>query len=170
MRFQIEQTFAADPATLCAALVDPSYLAEAMGRLPDITAPVLQSQVRDANAGTVRQELLYAFNGKLPSVVTRFVSPDRLTWVEDTTVDLTTRTAEFRITPVHYRTFFTCRGTWSIHERPAGCARRLEGSLTVNSPVPFVGGQVEKAIVSGLRERLEKEPAAFVWWIAQKQK
>ncbi len=169
MRFQIEQVFATDPATLCDALVDPVYLADAMGRLPDVVAPKIESQHRDLDAGTVRQSLLYAFNGKLPAAVTRFVSPSRLTWIEDTTVDLRARTAEFRIIPVHYQSFFSCRGTWSVHEHPGGCVRRLDGILKVNSPVPFLGGQVEKAIVSGLRERLEHEPAAFAWWIAQKK-
>lgn len=159
--------FAADPATLCEALVDPGYLTEAMGRLPDIAAPVIEEQVRDDRAGTVRQSLQYAFNGHLPAVVTRFISPERLTWIEDTTVDMRGHTATFRITPVHYQSFFTCSGMWSISVRGTGSARILDGSLKVNSPVPFVGGQVEKAIVSGLRERLEHEPEAFDWWIGR---
>lgn len=164
MRFRIEQDFATDPVTLCAALVDPRYLTEAMGRLPDIAAPIVVSQDRDDGKGTVRQLLQYAFNGRLPSAVTHFISPDRLTWIEDSTINMASQTAVFRITPVHYKHFFTCSGTWTIDPRPGGCARILDGSLTVNSPVPFVGGKVEKAIVSGLRERLDKEPAAFEWW------
>jgi Protein of unknown function (DUF2505) len=177
VRFRIEQLFATDPITLCAALVDPNYLAEAMARLPDIAAPVIESQVRSTAGAepTVRQSLRYAFNGKLPSVVTRVISTDRLQWIEDTTIHMTTMTAVFRITPVHYASFFTCSGTWAITAKPDGAGnsgglalRVLDGTLKVNSPVPFVGGQVEKAIVSGLRERLEKEPAAFNWWLSQR--
>jgi Protein of unknown function (DUF2505) len=168
VHFRIEQTFPTDPSTLCAALVDPLYLTQAMGRLPDIGAPVVVSQVRDPATGAVRQSLRYAFNGRLPSAVTRVISPDRLTWIEDSTVDLTGHEAVFRITPEHYRNFFGCSGKWTIHQRSEGCSRVLEGTLKVNSPVPFVGGQVERAIVSGLRERLAHEPAAFVWWVAHR--
>ena len=167
MRFQIEQVFATDPTTLCRALVDPSYLTQAMGRLPDITAPTIESHRYDPDSDTVRQALMYSFNGSLPAAVTRIVSPGRLNWIEDTTVDVKAKTAIFRITPVHYARFFSCQGTWRIVGRPEGCARQLDGNLKVNSPIPFVGGQVEKAIVSGLRERLEKEPDAFDWWIGR---
>ena len=167
MRFRIEQIFATDPATLCAALVDPDYLTKAMGRLPDVSSPTIDSQVHDAKTATMRQALRYRFNGHLPAAVTAFVSPDRLTWIEDTTVDLSGHTAKFRITPVHYKNFFSCSGMWSITHRGAGSVRVLDGSLKVNSPVPFLGGQVEKAIVSGLRERLDEEPAAFDWWSSQ---
>jgi hypothetical protein len=167
VRFRIEQHFATDVATLSEALVDPSYLTEAMGRLPDISAPLVELQSRTGDV--VRQRLLYKFDGRLPAVVTRVISPDRLTWIDESTVDLRTHTAVFRITPTHYESFFTCSGLWSIHERGEGCSRVLDGSLKVNSPVPFVGGQVERAIASGMRERLEKEPAAFAWWLAQKR-
>ena len=172
MRFTIEQLFATDPTSLCAALVDPDYLTNAMARLPDLSAPLLESQHRDVTTGTIRQTLRYRFTGKLPSTVTRFVSPDRLSWTDVSTVDIAGRTASFVITPVHYQHFFSCTGTWSIRaaESGAGALRVLSGSVKVNSPLPFVGGQVEKAIVNGMRDRLAKEPAAFDWWQSERKR
>ena len=169
MRFRIEQQFPADPATLCLALVDPSYLSDAIARLPDVAAPIVVSQRRDAETGAVHQAVRYAFTGHLPGAVTRVVSPERLTWIEDSTVDVKGMSAAFRIVPEYYKNLFTCSGTWSLTLRPGGCSRVIEGSMKVNSPIPFVGGQVEKAIVGGLRDRLDKEPAAFTWWISQRR-
>jgi hypothetical protein len=49
-------------------------------------------------------------------------------------------------------------------EPPRGpSVRRIAGSLTVR--MPFVGGQVERAIVSGLREHLADETDVVNrWW------
>jgi Protein of unknown function (DUF2505) len=70
------------------------------------------------------------------------------------------------MTPTHYAHFFSCRGSWSLIEAKGVTLRSIDGVLKVNSPVPFVGGQVEKAIVSGLRERLEKEPPLLEAWVS----
>jgi Protein of unknown function (DUF2505) len=169
MRFRIEQRFNAEQDVLCSALTNPSYLVDAMGQLPDIGAPVVESQERTPTQ--VRQRLQFAFHGSLPAVVLRVIKPDRLSWIEDTTVDLQQRCASFTITPVHYQHFFSCAGTWELVAIGTAAApvtlRKMDGTLKVNSPVPFVGGQVERAIVSGLQERLAEEPAVFARWLAQ---
>lgn len=165
MRFRIEQRFDASATEVCAALVDVDYLSTAMGELADIGAPSVQEQTR--SGVTVRQKLLFRFTGKLPSAVTMVIDPNRLSWIEDTTIDTSKQTARFTMTPVHYASFFTCTGTWMVTAVDAHTSTRvIDGDLKVRSPVPFVGGQVEKAIVSGLRERLADEPAAFARWHA----
>jgi uncharacterized protein YndB with AHSA1/START domain len=170
VRLRIEQRFAATPEQVCAALVDPDYVVHAMGSLKDVGPPIVESQVR--NGDTVRQRVIYRFTGKLPGAVTAVIDPKRLTWTEDTTVDTVRGTARFVMTPVHYPNFFTATGTWTLREdgdsTPAKptTLRLIEGELKVRSPVPFVGGQVEKAIVSGLSDRLADEPAAFARWYA----
>ena len=170
MRIRIEQRFTATPEQLCAALVDADYIVQAMGSLAGVGPPTVESQHRQGD--TMRQRVLHRFTGKLPSAVTVVIDPKKLTWIEDTTVDLPTHRAAFVMTPVHYPTLFTAKGTWTLRADPAGTAakpvsiRLIEGELKVRSPVPFVGGQVEKAIVSGLSERLADEPAAFARWFA----
>lgn len=166
MRFRIEQSFPAGRDTVLAALTDPTYL-HALGELPDVGAPVLRRQDRAPDGSSVVQELEFAFRGHLPMPVTRVVDAHRLSWVEHTEVDLLTATARFRMVPVHYARFFTCHGSWVLEERGTDATTRvIDGDLKVHSPVPFVGGQVERAIVSGLRERLAHEPAVFARWQA----
>ena len=170
VRLRIEQRFLATPAQVGAALIDPHYLVQAMGSLKDVGQPVVESQHR--TGVSVRQRVTYHFTGKLPGAVTAVIDPKRLTWTEETTIDTVRHTARFVMTPVHYPNFFTATGAWSLREdaksTPAKpvTVRLIEGDLKVRSPVPFVGGQVEKAIVSGLSERLADEPAAFARWFA----
>ena len=144
----------------------------AMGSLKDVGAPVVESQHRTGDS--MRQRVVYRFTGKLPGAVTAVIDPKRLTWTEDTTIDTVRGSARFTMTPVHYPNFFTASGTWSLRADARSTAaspvtlRLIEGELKVRSPVPFVGGQVEKAIVSGLGERLADEPAAFARWFSER--
>ena len=169
MRLRIEQRFAASPAQVADALIDPDYLVQAMGSLKDVAPPVVESQQRTGDS--MRQRIVYRFNGKLPGAVTAVIDARKLLWTEDTTIDLARRTARFVMTPVHYPNFFTATGTWSLRDDAATTPKKpvtlrlIEGDLKVRSPVPFVGAQVEKAIVSGLSERLADEPAAFARWL-----
>ncbi len=164
MRFRIEQQFHAPIGEVGAALTSSQYLGDGMAQLSDIGRPEITTYRVDK--GTVTLALEYCFGGKLPSVVTKVIDPRRLSWVEDTVIDTETWTAQFTITPTHYASFFTCSGRWRLDESQSMTTRVMDGLLKVNSPVPFVGGQVEKAIVSGLRERLGDEPQILEGWLA----
>ena len=157
--------FSAPPSEVVAALVDRAYL-EAMGQLKDLGAPEVRSQTNDGLV--VTQELLFRFTGKLPGAVTRVIDTAKLSWIEHDEITLRSSSCRYRMVPVHYQKFFRCQGTWIVEPHRAGSIegsrRVIEGDMKVNSPVPFVGGQVEKAIVSGLRERLAAEPAVFDAW------
>ena len=162
MRFRIQQEFAATPSELVAAFCDAGYLA-AMAELPDLGAPVLEEQHRHGDI--VNQRLRYSFQGKLPAPVLRVIDPDKLTWHELAEIDTRAERATFRMVPIHYQRFFTCSGGWTLHSpTPVSTVRTIEGDLKVSSPVPFVGGQVERAIISGLKERLAEEPRLYARW------
>lgn len=161
MKFRIEQRFAASPSDLVSAFCDASYIA-AMAALPDLGAPVLEDQQR--KGAIVSQRLRYSFHGRLPSAVTRVIDPAKLTWYEQAEIDTKKFSSTFSMVPDHYQRFFTCVGTWTLTAEGASTQRVIEGELKVNSPVPFVGGQVERAIVSGLKTRLSGEPKVYADW------
>ena len=164
MRFRIEQRFRVGVADVGRALISVNYLTTAMAELPDIGRPEVRNH--RVVGDTTHLALEYQFGGSLPSVARRVIDPAKLTWIEETTIDASQWTAAFTMTPTHYASFFRCRGTWQLVERAGQTIRVIEGELKVNSPVPFVGGQVEKAIVSGLRERLALEPPLLERWVA----
>lgn len=165
MRFRIEQRFVAPADEVGGALSSEEYLTTAMAELPDIGRPDVRS--RSVVGDTTHLQLEYHFGGSLPSVAKRVIDPAKLSWIEETSIDASNWSAAFTMTPTHYDSFFTCRGTWQLVDLDGVTTRVIDGVLKVNSPVPFVGGQVEKAIVSGLRERLAKEPPLLERWLAR---
>jgi hypothetical protein len=160
VKFSIEQIFDGSAAELCVALTNAEYL-QTMGALPDIGAPKLISQKR--LKGTVTQQLRTTFNGKLPSVALKVIDPQKLSWDEFTEIDTKAQRATFRMVPTHYQSYFRCSGSWVLEESDHGdsTTRIISGDLKVSSPIPFVNGQVERAIIKGLKDRLAEEPRLY---------
>jgi hypothetical protein len=162
VRFSLEQVFPGPLQRVEAALLDPAFL-ERMAELPKLGEPQLLD-LRD-DGTTVRRQVRYAFAGDLSPAVTAVVDPARLTWVEDATIDRTTHRTTFRILPDHYANRLRCTGTFRLDEVPGGVRRSLDADLRVS--FPLVGGKVERAIVSGLREHAALEAEALRDWMAQ---
>jgi hypothetical protein len=160
VKFSIQQVFDGHAMDLCNALTSETYLAS-MGKLADLGAPELISQKR--HKGTVTQQLRTTFQGKLPSVALKVIDPAKLSWDEFAEIDTKRFTATFNMIPTHYQSYFRCSGEWQLIEAVDGATttRRITGELKVSSPIPFVNGQVERAIISGLKERLSQEPAIY---------
>lgn len=162
MQFTVDQTLPGTAGEVIDTFTDPAFLAS-LAELPKVGAPELLDQRRQADE--VQQRVRYRFRGELSPTVRRVIDPDRLTWVVERDYDLRAATASFRIVPDHYEGRLRCQG----RERYVGdddgrrTHRRVEGELTVRWPL--VGGAIERAIVSGLREHLEEETALAGRWI-----
>jgi hypothetical protein len=161
VQFRFEQVFPGPLERVEAALLDPAFL-ERMAELPKLGRPALLDQ--QESPGTVRRRVRYAFAGELSPAVTAVVDPAKLTWVEDATLDRGTHRTTFRILPDHYANRLRCSGTFQLQDVPGGVRRVAQGDLRVS--FPLVGGKVERAIVSGLREHADLEAAALRDWLA----
>ncbi|HZQ84158.1 MAG TPA: DUF2505 family protein [Acidimicrobiales bacterium] len=162
MRFSVEQVLPGPVERVEDALLDPAFLT-LMASLPKLGAPQLLDLTE--NGTTVRRRVRYRFAGDLSPAVTAVVDPAKLTWVEDATVDRVSHRTTFRILPDHYGNRLKCSGTFRLEEVPGGVRRVLDGDLRVS--FPLVGGKVERAIVSGLREHAALEADALRDWMAQ---
>src|SRR5581483_1116557 len=162
MRFSVEQVLPGPVERVEAALLDPAFLT-LMASLPKLGSPKLLALTE--NGTTVRRRVRYRFAGDLSPAVTAVVDPAKLTWVEDATVDRVSHRTTFRILPDHYGNRLKCSGTFRLEEVPGGVRRVLDGDLRVS--FPLVGGKVERAIVSGLREHAALEADALRDWMAQ---
>ena len=163
MRFTLDQTLPAGVADVLDAFTDPGFLA-LLADLPKVGSPELLGQRREGDL--VHQRVRYRFTGDLAPAVRRVLDPERLTFVDDRTYDLAAATASFRIVPDHYEGRLRCEG----HERftPLDAAaeatvRHVESDLKVRWPI--VGGVVERAIVSGLKEHLDDEAVLVSRWL-----
>ena len=163
MRFTIEQRFSAPLDRVEAALVDPAYL-ERLSTLPKLGRPTLLER-REEGDHLVHQSVRYAFVGDLNAAVRRVVDPQRLTWVEEATIDRVSHVTTWRIVPDHYGNLLRSNGTFRLEATGPSTTRRVaDGELKVS--VPLVGGKVEQAIVSGLREHAALEQQVLEEWLA----
>ena len=162
MRFRLEQRFTADPDAVMAAYTDAAFYPE-LASLPNVGEPEVVGRTVDGDI--VRIDVRYRFTGDLSAAARRVLDPQRLTWIEHTTIDGTARRAIFELQADHYADRFGCRGGWAVEAVPGGGATRtVEAELTVRAPL--VGRAVERAIVSGLERHLLDEIPVVERWAA----
>ena len=160
MWFSVDQSLPAAVADVLDAFTDPAFLAR-LADLPKVGAPELLDQRREGDL--VHQRVRYRFAGDLAPAVRRVLDVDRLTWVDERTFDLAAGTATFRIVPDHYEGRLRCAGREAFTPEGEGTHRRVDAELVVRWPL--VGGTVERAIESGLREHLAEEALLVARWL-----
>jgi hypothetical protein len=133
-----------------------------LGELPKLGRPELVERREDGDA--VHLQVRYRFTGDISSAARRVIDPAKLSWVEHTTHDLARHRVDFRMAPDHYPDRLRSSGHYSFEADGKGARRVTEGELVVR--VPLVGGAVERAIVSGLREHLAAEVAVVERYLA----
>jgi hypothetical protein len=163
VRFSLEQTVPGTVDAVLRALLDPAFIAS-LGELPTLHAPEVLSQERDGDI--VVQRVRYRFAGTLSPAVTRVIDPKKVTWVDETTYELTAGRARFRIIPDNYGNKLRCSGTYVFTARDGMTVRRSDGELNV--AVPLLGRAVERAILSGLQEHIEREGDLLATWLEVK--
>lgn len=162
VRFSSRQTYLHDVDDVVDAYADPA-LYPGLPDLPKIGRPEVLDHRRGGDL--VHLDLRYAYVGELPGAALAVIDRDRLTWVQRTTVDLAQRTSTITLLPDHYPDRLECAGTFHFAalDGDGGAERRVQGDLRVK--VMVVGGQVERALVSGLEEFLAAEAVAVDAWI-----
>jgi hypothetical protein len=161
MRFTVDQRFTAAPDAVARAFTEPDlYLA--FQDLPKMSRPDVLSH--EADGDLVTMQIRYRFSGDLSPAARAVLDPQRLTWVERSTHDLSKRTTTFTMVPDHYGDRFRCSGTYRFDPDGSGTVRHCEGDIKVKALL--VAGAVENAIVSGLREHLDDEIAVVDAYLA----
>lgn len=152
MKFDVKQQFEADASSVIACYSS----AEMYEQLPEfgrISRPDLVDRTQQGDRVVLR--LRYKFTADLPTAALAIIDPDRLTWVEETTYDLAALTSRVKLLPDHYASKLEASASARFVDRGDGSIRDVSGDLRVR--VLLVGGQVERAIVDGLKEHLTEE-------------
>ncbi len=167
MRFEIRQRFDASPEDIQALFLDDSFVAAGADDDSDTRIAYVETVRHEVDDTTALLEVRYRFTADLPAAATAIISPDRLTWIERTEVDLSARVSRIVIVPDHYANRLSASATATISEAgaPGGATARREirGDLKVRALL--VGGQVERVIVDGMREHFAAEEARAAGWL-----
>jgi hypothetical protein len=162
VRFQFEQLITAAPDAVAVAFANPAFY-ETLGDLPNLATPEVLFHQAEGDRAVLR--VRYRFTGSLSSAARAVLDPSRLSWVEESRHDLAAREVTFTMTADHYADRFDAGGRYRFV--PAGgCTQRLaEGEVKVR--LPLVGGRVEAAIVSGMKEHLSDETALVERFVSE---
>lgn len=155
MEFTVTQRFDAGPDLVVALYSDPAFFC-ALPPTERLATPELVGSERDGDQIVLR--LRHRLTAELPSMVTRFVDPDKLTWVEVTTLDAAARRSTSELLPDEYPDLLRASATAAFDADGTGTVRVVHGKVEV--PVPIFGSKVEGAIVEGLEAYLHAEQAA----------
>jgi hypothetical protein len=159
--FSLNQEIAAAVGAVEAALVNDDFLVR-MADLPKLGSADVVSNERDGDV--VKLQVRYLFQADLSAAVTKFVDPEKLTWIEDSTVDLAAHSTACVIRPDNYANLL--EGSYSAEISPSGsgCVRRIAGRIKVR--IPLLGGKVEKAIIGGLSENADAQTVLLVEFLS----
>lgn len=164
MRFTVDQDFTTDADETARAFADPDLYA-GFAALPKVSVPDVLSC--DQDGSVVRLRIRYRFAGHLSGAARAVIDPSRLTWVDESVHDLSSRRVRFVLRPDHYAERFRCEGEYRIEPTASGCRRRATVDVRVSAP--FVGRAVEGAIASGLREHLAEETVVVEAYLAARR-
>ncbi|MCU1462102.1 MAG: hypothetical protein JWO37_2177 [Acidimicrobiales bacterium] len=160
MRFEVEHRFAAPIADVESAMADPAFSEQL--RLPGV-APLRVVDRRD-DGDVVHLRIAYELTAPLPSVARAVLGAGRLTWIQESDIDRSRHRTDFRIIPDVHAERLSCQGTYQLRADGGGTARLITGDLAVR--VPLLAGRAERAIASGLLERLDVEADSLARWLA----
>lgn len=155
MRFEVEHRFDAALATIEAASLDPAFYAQL--RMPGVDPPEVVEHREDGDV--VHLRVRYEFTGQLPSMARTVLGTSRLQWVNASVADRTRHRTDFEVIPDVHAERLACRGTIQLAPDGDGTLRLITGDLKVK--VPLLAARAERAIASGLLERLDVEADAL---------
>lgn len=160
MRFSIDQHFSAEPEAVVGALTDPGLYATYTDLSKVATPEVID---RSEQPGVITMQLRMRFVAPLSAAARAVIDPTRITWIQQETYDLEALTARVVFHPDNYADRFGFEGGYTFVADSEGTSRRLVGDLRVR--MLLVGGEVERALVSGLREHAAEEQPLIERWL-----
>jgi hypothetical protein len=164
VKFSITQRYRdASPAEVMAAYTDPALYATFDG-LTKVAPPTVVSRHQESDVVTLVLQM--RFVAELNAAARRVVDPAKITWLQDERYDFDSGTASVVFKPDNYADRFSSQGGYSFDVDPTdanGTVRTVQGDLRVR--MLLVGGQVEGALVSGLREHFAEEQPLVQRWL-----
>jgi hypothetical protein len=152
MKFGFEQRWTTTVDEVVELYLDEDFWREATG-FSKTSPPEVLEVTRDANRGFTR--LRWKLSVDLPKEATRFIDPDNVSWVEETTWDIGAATATVVFVPAQGASLMKVSADIVVVPDGSDAVRRVTGDLRVR--IPLLGGRVERAVVDGVGDHLTEE-------------
>lgn len=161
MKLEADARIAFPRQTVYAAYRD--RLPEMVPFLPDIRAIRVESRDEYPDAGRVELVNVWEASADIPKILSPFVKPDMLAWVDRATWEAATWSCDWRIEPRVFTQNVQCWGRNTYREDGEGTVLEIRGQLEVDpSGIPGVpkmlagkvAPSVEKFVVNLIRPNL----------------
>lgn len=152
MKFGFEQRWQSTVGAVVDLYTDESFWTSVSG-FTKTTPPEVLEVTRDDDTALTR--LRWRLSVELPRQASRFIDPDDVAWVEETTWTLSAGTASVAFLPVQGAALMRASAAVAVVADGDDAVRRVTGELRVR--IPIVGSKVEKAIVEGIGDHLTEE-------------
>ncbi len=159
MHFSIDQSIGRPLDEVEELLFDERFVG-ATSALPRVGSCSLVSEKRSGD--TISARLHRRFDAPLNAAVRRAIDPSKLTWTEEIEYNTSKHRGRHRIVPDNYADRVSSEYSTALAPSTAGTRRVTSGTMKVRAR--FVGGQIEKAIVSGLEEYSAAEAHLLTEW------
>ena len=165
MKVVVDQPIAASADEAQAAFLDPAFYAN-LAQLEVISAPEVRSI--SVGATTAHSVLIYRFTGQLNGVARSILDPAKLTWSQETEVDLASRRTTVRMVPDHYERLLSFGGWYELRNKgDGGCTQHFEADLRVH--LPLLGPLAERAIGGNVRDNIAITAKLLERYVAAKR-
>ncbi len=152
MKFGFEQRWTATVGDVVDLYTDESFWSSVSGFTKTNPPEVLEVT---RNGATALTRLRWKLNVDLPSQASRFIDPDNVAWVEETTWDVERATATVAFVPAQGASLMKASAEVAVRAAGDEAIRRVTGELHVR--IPLLGSRVEHAVVDGVGDHLTEE-------------
>ena len=150
MKLKADHSFACPPERFWEIFWDDAYnkaLDGASAATREVTSDNTVNGVRKWTTRVTPQR-------ELPRAVQKLIGSSKLSYDQHSELDIAKGTLKWEVKPHVLTDKVKAKGTMSVTPTASGCRRVAEGEITVK--VSFVGGQIEKAIVSDVEASYAK--------------
>ena len=162
MRLHVRHTYPCPPETYWKLYWDPEF-DQVLRRESKVERQLLEER-RDG-AILVRR-LRFTPERELPGPVARLLGSSKLIYEQENRWDEAAGVLEWRVIPTILPGKLDARGKFTVRAAPGGCEQVVEGNITVS--VPFLGGQIEKAVVGEVEKSYHRTAEVFRRWLEER--
>lgn len=112
------------------------------------------------------RRLRFTPHDELPTPVAKVIGSPKLVYEQLNRFDPDAGRMSWEVLPTFLPGKLNARGTLTAAEVPSGSEMRVDGEITVN--VMFIGGQIEKQVVSQIEKGYQKMHAAGLTWLRER--
>lgn len=161
MKLYVRHTFPCDPDTFWEMYWDDGF-DQMMQRGSTVERELLEQREED---GVIVRRVRFTPQRELPGPAAKLLGSSKLIYEQENRWDPAASKMSWRVIPTVLPGKLDAQGTFVVNAIPGGCEQVVDGDISVN--VRFIGGQIEKAVVSEVELSYDRMAEVAREWLRQ---